>query len=307
VVSPRLLDINAAIEDLVSMLGRLLTEEITLAWEPCPERPVVHIDSAQVQQILVNLLVNARDAMEGGGAIHIAVRIEALTDPETARSEEVELGDYVVLEVRDTGSGMDGETLKRAFDPFFTTKAQGKGTGLGLATVYGIVKQNRGFIQVRSAPGEGTAFAIHLPRQVASEAPRALPRPEAPRGRGSETILFVEDEVQLLKLNTRAITSLGYTVLSTDSPREAIAIAGEHDGTIDLLITDIVMPEMNGRELQQELHGKNPGLKCLFTSGYTADIIADRGVLEENVHFLSKPFTRAALAAKIREVLDSGA
>jgi CheY-like chemotaxis protein len=211
-----------------------------------------------------------------------------------------------MLSVSDDGCGMDQETMSHVFEPFFTTKKLGQGTGLGLATVYGAVKQNHGYIGVDSAPGKGTTFTLYLPRY---EGPAALAAPEvevkAPMP-GAETLLVVEDEPALLKLNTMLLEKLGYTVLPASTPDQALHWAREYAGQIHLLVTDVVMPQMNGRDLVQELRSRAPHLRCLFMSGYTADIILDHGVLPEGVSFIQKPFTVAALAAKVREVLGSG-
>jgi CheY-like chemotaxis protein len=199
---------------------------------------------------------------------------------------------------------MDKETLAKIFEPFFTTKEQGKGTGLGLATVYGIVKQNGGFIDVSSEPGSGTTFRIYLPRLAGEGDSRAQSRAAAKRESGTETILLVEDEATLLDLARLLLEGLGYTILAAGSPGEALRLAREQAGHIDVLVTDVVMPEMNGRDLWQELVGFRPGLKCLFVSGYTADVIADHGILDEGVFFLPKPYSTAELSAKVREAIS---
>jgi len=210
----------------------------------------------------------------------------------------------VLLGVSDDGAGMDPETLSKIFEPFFTTKGVGKGTGLGLATVYGIVKQNGGFIDVQSHPGQGTTFRIYLPRFAGEPAAARAAAMAQPALRGKETILVVEDEPLLLELAQEMIQMQGYNALAANSPGAAIRQSRAHPDTIDLLVTDVVMPEMNGRELADKLAALHPGLRCLFMSGYTADVIAHHGVLEEGVHFIQKPFTAQALAAKVREVLD---
>jgi CheY-like chemotaxis protein len=214
-------------------------------------------------------------------------------------------GQFAMLAVSDDGCGMDKETLARAFEPFFTTKPMGQGTGLGLATVYGIVKQNNGFINVYSEPGKGTTFRIYLPRHgsekvVSEEAPAQA---EAPMG--TETVLLVEDEAALLELCGMLLEQLGYTVLATGDPRQAVQLAQEHVGEIHLLMTDVVMPEMSGRDLWQRLGELRPGLKCLFMSGYTANAIAHHGILDKGIHFLQKPFSLEQLAARLREALSA--
>jgi CheY-like chemotaxis protein len=213
-------------------------------------------------------------------------------------------GQYVRLSVSDDGSGMDEDTLSHLFEPFFTTKVMGKGTGLGLSTVYGIVKQNHGFISVYSEPDQGTTFTIDLPRHVIETGQARTTRAAEPASRGHETILLVEDDPAVLNMTSRLLAGQGYTVLAAGCPAEAIRVAGEHAAEIHLVMTDVVMPEMNGRDLAARLLSLSPNLKCLFTSGYTANVIAHHGVLDEGVQFLQKPFSVQDLAAKIREVLD---
>ncbi len=217
---------------------------------------------------------------------------------------DVEPGDYVLLLVRDSGAGMDAGTLEHIFEPFFTTKEVGKGTGMGLATVYGIVHQNRGAIRVETVPGEGTTFRIALPRAQLQPSAKSPPaRPQA--ARGEETLLLVEDEAAVLQLSRRILERAGFTVLTARTPREAIEISARFEERVDLLVTDVMLPEMSGKELRERIQRTRPGIPCLFTSGYTADIIATRGVLEENLHFIGKPFSVDAFIAKVREVLDS--
>jgi CheY-like chemotaxis protein len=264
------------------------------------------MDASQMDQILLNLCLNAQDALGKVGAIRIETGNRTLGETYCAGHAGCAPGDYVMLSVSDDGCGMDQETMSHVFEPFFTTKKLGQGTGLGLATVYGAVKQNHGYIGVDSAPGKGTTFTLYLPRY---EGPAALAAPEvevkAPMP-GAETLLVVEDEPALLKLNTMLLEKLGYTVLPASTPDQALHWAREYAGQIHLLVTDVVMPQMNGRDLVQELRSRAPHLRCLFMSGYTADIILDHGVLPEGVSFIQKPFTVAALAAKVREVLGSG-
>ena len=217
-------------------------------------------------------------------------------------------GVYVTLTVSDTGCGMDPERQSHLFEPFFTTKEQGKGTGLGLATVDGIVRQNNGFVNVYSEPGKGTTFKIYLPRQASVVAPTAEPAAPAKLLTGTETVLLVEDEIPLLRLNRRFLGSLGYTVLGASTPAEALRLAAEYTGEIHLLLTDVVMPKMSGRDLREQLVVTRPAMKCLFMSGYTADVIARRGgVIDEGLHFIGKPFSRDTLAGKLREVLEGKA
>ncbi len=305
-VSPIVLDLNDAVSGMLKMLRRLIGEDIDLVWMPGHDLWAVKIDPSQVDQLLANLVVNARDAIPGVGKVIIETHNVALDKAYCASHAGVVPGEYVMLAVSDTGIGMSKEVLEHLFEPFFTTKEMGKGTGLGLATVYGIVKQNDGFINVYSEPGQGTTFKIYLPRFEAKPAEIPVGKAaEMPRG-GRETVLIVEDEKAILDISERILKELGYTVLIAKSPEEAIHLAEEHAGDIHLLITDVVMPEMNGRDLAERLASIKPGIKCLYMSGYTANIIAQRGVLNEGVCFIPKPFSSMALAVKIREALERG-
>jgi len=303
-VVPKVLDLNATVEGMLAMLRRLMGEEIDVAWLPQAGLWPVKVDPGQIDQILVNLCANARDAIAGDGKVTIRTGKASLDEEWCERHRGSVPGEYVLLAVGDDGSGIDKETLERLFEPFFTTKQVGRGTGLGLATVYGIVKQNDGFVEVDSEPGKGTIFRIYLPRH-AGEVPKAGPeRPaELPRGNG-ETILLVEDERAILSLGKSMLETLGYTVLASGTPAEAISTVEAHPGGIDLLMTDIVMPGMNGKELADRLRAVKPAMKCLFMSGYTADVIASRGVLDAGVEFLQKPFLMKELASRLRKVLD---
>lgn len=261
------------------------------------------MDPSQIDQILVNLCVNARDAIEGSGKITIETGTAVFGADYCAKHADFVEGDYVLLAVSDNGCGMDQETVSNLFEPFFTTKKMGEGTGLGLATVYGIVKQNNGFINVYSEPDHGTTFKIYLPRYTAgAEQKTGMTLQEMPTP-GHETILLVEDELMILEVTMAMLKPLGYTVLSAATPGEAIRLAQEHAGDIHLLITDVVMPEMNGRDLAKNLLSLYPNIKRLFMSGYTANVIAHHGVLDEGVNFIQKPFTTHDLAAKIKAVL----
>jgi CheY-like chemotaxis protein len=273
-VVPKVLDLNETVEGMLAMLRRLMGEEIDVTWLPQAGLWPVKVDPGQIDQILVNLCANARDAIAGDGKVTIRTGKASLDEAWCARHRGSVPGEYVLLAIGDDGSGMDKETLERLFEPFFTTKQVGRGTGLGLATVYGIVKQNDGFVEVDSEPGKGTTFRIYLPRH-AGEVPKAGPeRPaELPRGDG-ETILLVEDERAILSLGKSMLETLGYTVLASGTPAEAISTVEAHPGGIDLLMTDIVMPGMNGKELADRLRAVKPAMKCLFMSGYTADVIA---------------------------------
>jgi two-component system cell cycle sensor histidine kinase/response regulator CckA len=304
IIAPKVLDLNNTIESMLKMLRRLIGEDIDLLWKPANDLWPVKMDPAQIDQILANLMVNARDAIAGVGKITIETgNVEF--DAHYCKTHVGSVpGPYVLLAVSDDGCGMDQETLAKLFEPFFTTKEVGKGTGLGLATIYGIVKQNNGFIDVYSEPGQGTTFKIYLPRQESQEAATEQPRQPAEVPTGTETVLLVEDENSLLKFTRILLEELGYAVLATGSPREAIQLAKEYTNEIHLLMTDVVMPEMSGRDLCIQLEASRPGLKCLFMSGYTANVIAHQGVLDEGVHFLQKPFSRGALATKMRDALS---
>ncbi len=304
-IAPKVLNLNETIEGMLRMLGRLIGEDIELVWRPGRDLWPVRLDPSQVDQILANLCVNARDAIDGVGRVIIETGRVVLDDVSCAQQEGVVPGDYVRLSVSDNGCGMDPETRLHLFEPFFTTKDVGKGTGLGLPTVYGVVKQNHGFVQVDSEPGRGTTFQIYLPRH-ADPTPEGEADPQ-PRetGHGNETILLVEDEPAILRLSQRVLEALGYTVLTARTPSEAIRLAREHAGRIDLLLTDVVMPEMNGRELARNILAQRPHIKRLFSSGYTANVIAPQGVLDPGVHFIPKPYSPHALGLKVREALDS--
>lgn len=303
VVSPKVLDLNHAISGLIKMLQRLIGEDIDLAWLPGHGLWPIKIDPSQIQQLLANLAVNARDAIAGVGQITIETGNVALDETYCKTHMEVVPGEYVMLAVSDNGCGMDAETLEHIFEPFFTTKGVGEGTGLGLATVYGIVKQNNGFINVYSEPGAGTSVKLYLPR-VEERAVQAEVESETAAVGGEETVLVVEDEQSILALCRTLLERLGYTVLTAQRPSQAIELAREYKGRMHLLITDVVMPEMNGRELARQILEAHPGLKCLFMSGYTANVIAHRTVLDKGVHFIQKPFSLKSIAEKVREVLD---
>ncbi len=302
-INPKVLDLNETVASMLKILRRLIGEDIKLSWKPGPELWSLLLDPAQVDQILANLAVNARDAIGGLGRLTIETANRTIDHEYCANHPEAEPGDYVQLTVSDTGSGISDDVMQHIFEPFFTTKPVGSGTGLGLATIFGIVKQNRGFINVTSEPGSGSSFSISLPRHL-GEPPQETNPVEIPASpHGIETILLVEDESSMLDLSRNMLEGLGYTVMATDSPYKALRLAREHTGAINLLITDVVMPGMNGRQLADRILALRPGIQYFFISGYTADVIAERGVLDEGVQFLQKPFSRATLARKIREVL----
>jgi len=302
-IAPVPLDLNETVERMLKMLRRLIGEDIDLAWLPATRLWPVRMDPSQVDQILANLCVNARDAISEVGRVTIETDMTTFDETYCAEHPGSLPGEYVVLVVSDDGCGMDQATMEKIFEPFFTTKDVGQGTGLGLATVYGIVKQNRGFINVYSEPGKGTTFKIYFARHADAPVEGASETvDEIPLGHG-EVVLVVEDEESILQLAQKNLEKLGYTVLIAPRPQQALQLAGNVRGDIDLLITDVVMPEMNGKELANRLRQAYPHLKTLFMSGYTADVIAHRGVLEEGVHFMQKPFSRKTMALKIREAL----
>ena len=303
-ISPRILDLNQTVVALLKMVQRLIGENIQLSWVPEAALWPVNIDPAQVDQLLVNLCVNARDAIADAGRITIHTANRRLDQDQARAYPDGAPGDYVTLTVSDTGHGIQAATRAHLFEPFFTTKDVGKGTGLGLATVFGIVKQNGGFVDVRSEPNQGAEFTVFLPRSQAAAAVGQRTEPEAPR-RGHETVLLVEDEKQVLNLAQRLLTRHGYQVLVAPDPEAALQLAAKHPAPIDLLITDVIMPGMNGKQLHQRIQELKPGIRCIYMSGYTADVIAHHGVLDDHLHFLQKPFTVEALARKVREALDN--
>jgi len=302
-IDPKILDLNATVEGMLKMLRRLIGEDIELRWSPQPELPLIKMDPAQIDQILANLCVNARDAIDGAGAITIATSHTWLDAAFCANHPGLEPGAHVVLSVADNGCGMEPGLIENIFEPFFTTKGV-LGTGLGLATVYGIVQQNQGVIVAESAPGGGATFRVYLPAQGPGVAwtKEARPEPALP-GRG-ETILVVEDDPSILELSRTMLTTLGYRVLTAGSPGEAILQVEQFAGRIDLLMTDVIMPEMNGKDLARRLTLRRPEMRLLYMSGYTADVIAHHGVLDGHIHFLRKPFFTHELSQKLREALD---
>jgi PAS domain S-box-containing protein len=305
-VAPRVINLNEAVSGMLKMLRRLIGEDIRLAWSPDPDLWHVCVDLSQLDQILTNLCVNARDAIGGNGTIEIVTRNVTLDAAFCATKVGLTPCRYVMLAVADTGQGIPPEVLPHVFEPFFTTKMPGQGTGLGLATVYGIVRQNGGFLDVTSQPGQGTTFRIYLPR-VLKPSPDLQPEPplDPPRARAGETILLVEDEPGILEVGRIMLESLGYQVLAARTPADALQIIKDrHPSTIHLLVTDVVMPQMNGRELGERLAAAIPGLPHLFMSGYTADIVAHRGIDDQRHHFLAKPFSLESLATKVRQILD---
>lgn len=304
VLTPAVLSLNTLASDMEKMLPRLLGEDIRVSLTLDPKLGSVKADQSQIEQVLMNLAVNARDAMPSGGELKIQTTNVELDVAYTRHHPGSRVGKYLMLAVTDTGIGMDAATLTHIFEPFFTTKELGKGTGLGLATVYGVVKQSNGYIWVDSAPGKGTSFQIYLPQYEGSGAllePKAAP---AEKLRGSECILLVEDAEPLKKLAQTFLESGGFRVLSAGSGEEALEVAMHFSGRFDLLLTDVVMPGLNGRALAEQLLSRQPGMKVLYMSGYTDSFIAGHGVLNPETHLLHKPFTEEVLISKVREVLD---
>jgi PAS domain S-box-containing protein len=306
IIAPRVLDVNDTVASMLTMLQRLIGENLKLAWRPAANLWPVKMDPSQIDQLLANLAVNARDAIAGVGTITIATEKVEIDATYCTGHVDCVPRQYVMLTVNDDGCGMSPEVMEHIFEPFFTTKAVGEGTGLGLATVFGIVKQNGGFVNVYSEPGKGTTFKLYLPRAVAEDVSAAATPGVAETPNGTETVLLAEDEPALLELAQILLTELGYAVLVAASPAEAIRLTKEYQGEIHLLMTDVIMPEMSGRDLLKQVILRRPEIKCLFMSGYTADIIAQQGILDQDVHFLQKPFSLTSLAVKVREALVGG-
>ena len=304
ILQPKVIEPKEIVNGVASMLGRLIGADIKLEVLVDPQVGCINADLGQVEQILVNLAANARDAMPNGGHLTIELRNAELDDDYQKQHSPAIPGPYVMISVTDTGCGMDRKTQAQIFDPFFTTKEFGKGTGLGLATVYGIVKQSGGYIWVYSELGKGSVFKVYLPR-VEREAPQSAHNadPNGAPQHGTETILLAEDSESLREMAGEYLESIGYTVIEAGCGTEALQRSNEFQGAIHLLLTDVVMPEMNGRELADQIIQKRPGIKVLFTSGYTDDAIVRHGVLEPGIAFIQKPYRPRAIARKIREVL----
>ena len=308
VIAPSVLDLNETVEGMLNMLRRLIGEDIDLAWLPGAGLWPVKVDPSQIDQILANLCVNARDAIAGEGKVTVETENVAFDAAYCAAHVGFITGEYVLLAVSDNGCGMDKEMLAHIFEPFFTTKGVGQGTGLGLSTVYGAVKQNNGFLNVYSEPGQGTTCKIYLPRHVGKdEQIQKKEGPAEPIRHGYETILLVEDEPELLEMIKLMLEMQGYAVLAASAPGEAIRLAEVHSGEIHLLMTDVIMPEMNGRDLARNLQSLYPKIRRLFMSGYTANVIAHHGILDPGVNFIQKPFSIKDLAAKVRKALGNEA
>ncbi|PID80341.1 hypothetical protein CSA17_06200 [bacterium DOLJORAL78_65_58] len=304
-IVPQPLDLSTVLENMSKMLTRLIGESIVLEFRPDPNSWPVHMDPTQVDQILVNLCINARDAMPKGGRVVIRTRNTRYPPNHTSLPPKQEPGDYLTLSVEDEGYGMSREVLDMAFEPFFTTKPKGQGTGLGLAMVYGIVRQNKGFIHIDSQVDRGTTVHVNLPRLETPTLATSGNHQEKRKQEGSETILLIEDEDALLMATSGILRMHGYTVLTASLPSEALDLFTKRGEEIDLVISDVVMPGMNGIELTKKLTAHRPGLPCLLVSGYTSDVVSGPDQLEEGIHFLQKPFSVAALMDKVRELLDA--
>lgn len=307
ILTPTVLDLNALVSNMEKMLPRLIGEDITLSISLQPDVGRVKADRGQLEQVVMNLAVNARDAMPTGGALQIATTDCEIDEAYAHEHPGARPGSYVMLAVKDSGMGIDRETITHIFEPFFTTKELGKGTGLGLATVYGIVKQSEGYIWVDSEPNKGTEFQIFLPRVNEPIAVRADLSPSKEESATTGTILLVEDADPLRKLATSILEGRGFYVLAARSGQEALQLANEHAGPIHLLLTDVVMPGINGRVLAEKLHARRPATKVLYMSGYTDSFIAGHGVLDQSTNLLYKPFTEEVLLERIRKVMDQKA
>jgi len=305
-INPRVLDLNETVAETLKMLDRLIGEDVQLVWSPTSHLWRVKIDPTQFDQVLANLCVNARDAITGAGQIFIDARNVIIDEEYCKYYAEARPGEFVLLSVSDTGSGIAPETMTRIFDPFFTTKEIGRGTGLGLPTVYGIVRQNNGFINVYSEVGRGTTFNIYLPRHDGEVVDAPNIGESLLRYGLGETVLLVEDEPSMLEVAQLMLDQLGYRVLTASTPRQALHLAEEHAQPIDLVITDVIMPEMNGYDLTERLRILIPTVRTIFMSGYSASLIAHRGVLRQDINYIQKPFSIIDLAAKIRLVLEAG-
>lgn len=303
-ISPKILDLNSAVIGMLKILKRLIGEDIDLIWLPAAGNLLIKMDPVQIDQILANLCINARDAITSAGKITIETTTVCFDSVYCASHVGFQPGDFVQLSISDNGCGIDKKALNHIFEPFFSSKELGQGTGLGLSTVYGIVKQNNGFINVYSEPGIGTIFKIYLPKNAAGHLAEIEKNVTACSTGFGETVLVVEDEPALLTLAQKMLKWLGYIVLTADRPSQALKIAEEYPKNIDLVFTDVVMPEMTGKELVCLIQSLQPNIKTLYMSGYTTDIIAHNGILDEGINFLQKPYSRNQLAQKIRDILD---
>jgi CheY-like chemotaxis protein len=304
VLQPKALNLNALVTGIEKMLRRLLGEDIELVTRLAPDLGFVKADAGQIDQIIMNFAVNARDAMPRGGRLSLETANVDLNDEYARGHPGVRPGRYVMMAVSDTGIGMDEATRSRVFEPFFTTKDPGKGTGLGLATAFGIVKQSGGNIWAYSEPGHGTTFRVYLPRADAPVEATGPPLPNEPAQGGSESILLVEDDDSLRDLARESLQTMGYTVLEAKHGAQALIVAEQHPGPIHLLVTDVIMPHMNGRELADQLVGARRDTRVLYMSGYTGEVIRGQDLVHPGTTFLPKPFSPDSLARKVREVLD---
>jgi CheY-like chemotaxis protein len=302
IAAPRSVNLSEFLAETRKTLGRLIGEDVELDFRLGADLWPVRIDPSQLDQVLMNLVVNARDAMPVGGKLTIETTNVRIDEDYCRRHVGFRPGDYVLLVVSDSGAGMDRETLARAFEPFFTTKAVGKGTGLGLATVHGIVTQNGGVVSVHSEAGQGTTFRIYLPR-LREAAVAAEAREETPAARTGGRVLLVEDDEAVRRTLAAMLDALGFSVVVATGWREALSLAGRADASVDVLLTDVVMPELSGKELCERLRAARPGLPVLYMSGYTDDVIVHHGILEDGVHFIQKPFTMDDLARAIRTAM----
>lgn len=305
VLQPRVFDLNALTTGLDEMLRRLIGEHIEMNTVVAEDSCLVQADTGQIEQVIMNLVINARDAMPHGGKLTLETANLELDEAYAAKHEGAHAGPYVMLAISDTGVGMDAKTQARIFDPFFTTKGLGKGTGLGLSTAYGIVKQSGGHIWVYSEPDRGSTFKVYLPQVVDAKGPTKIEKAPAVEPRGHETVLVVEDEPQLRELVEVMLTSRGYSILTVENPVQAEAFSKQYSGPIHLLLTDVVLPGISGREVARQVAAHRPDIKVLFTSGYTPDAIIHHGVLEAGLHFIQKPFTLETLTNKVRAVLNN--
>lgn len=303
----RTVDVGQLVEDMRRLLCRVLREDVRFEATVAPGAGAIRADPGQVEQVLLNLVLNAQDAMPDGGALTIDVRAATLDDADAATHPDVSPGRYVLFSVKDTGQGISHEVQQHLFEPFFTTKERGKGTGLGLSTVYGIVKQHGGHVAVDSAPGCGSTFRVYIPRAAPEEpvAPRTGTGPATARASDRpETVLVVEDDERVRKVTCQMLRHLGYEVLAADDPGRTVELARAHAGQIDLLLADVVLPKVDGRRIFEELSRLRPGLRVMYMSGYASDVVVHRGVVDEGVHFIQKPLTLDGLSRRVREVLD---
>ena len=304
VVAPKVIDLNDSLQSMLNMMKRLIGENIKLQLNLSDDLWPVKIDPTQIDQIVANMTVNAKDAVNGNGLIRFTTENKVIEKERTEKFPGIKKGEYVLFKVTDDGCGMSAEVLEKIFEPFFTTKSIGEGTGLGLSTIYGIVKQNGGYIYAFSEPGKGAEFRIYLPRSNESVKPNGLEKLSYNVYEEGQTILFVEDEQSILEIGSETLQSFGYNVLSADAPAKALDLAKEWQGNIDLLITDVIMPEMNGRDLERAVKEIHPDILVIFMSGYTSDVIAKEGIIGEETNFMQKPFSQNALSEMVRKILS---